>query len=289
MSDDRRTQRRSIVKVNASDVAALIGQNKWKTREEVFERIAIDNGYVDSVLDTTQEELEGYLASEIQTVMQTTTPRDLEALMVEFECKTNQLVVKDLILRQLSQPPLLSTPVEGSAQVVPTLASVCDPTRSIEQNIEACMQHPVVQTFMATSHSLRTLATSINTIRGTQLEERSTDKLEQTLQTPIRDRNSKCYIYRTPEFLLAGRVDGLTDDAVIETKTRRRRWTTPPPYDLIQLRCYMKLCGKQTGILNECFPDGTQRRTTLVWDETEWTRIERGIATAVGEFKALYS
>ena len=283
------TMKRSILKLNASDVAAVIGENKWKSREEVFERIAIENGYVECVEDTTQDELETLLTSEVASVLHQQSPQGIEASMKVFEEKTKQMVVTDLVLRSLSKTPIFRASMEAPEDVTRILADLSDPQKPIEATVELCMNHPTVQRFLSTSDTVQTLAKSINTIRGRRLEDESTNKLEDHLKVPIQQRNSRCYIYRKDAYILAGRVDGLTEDAVVETKTRRRKWAAPPPYDLIQLRCYMKLCEKEKGILNERFPDGTHRTTTLVWDQSEWDRIESKVDDAVLAFMKLYA
>ena len=49
-------------KINASDVAALLGKNKYKTQEEIFEKIAVENNFIESK--------ESYLLKEVQAKMQ---------------------------------------------------------------------------------------------------------------------------------------------------------------------------------------------------------------------------
>jgi hypothetical protein len=113
--------------------------------------------------------------------------------------------------------------------------------------------------------------------RGTRIEEESTNKLEASSGLTIHSRNARCYIYSIPStnIVIAGRSDGLQgEDTVVETKTRRRFWKSPPEYDLIQLRCYMKLTNRKVGILNECFPDGSNRATKIEWSDAVWSEIE---------------
>jgi hypothetical protein len=113
--------------------------------------------------------------------------------------------------------------------------------------------------------------------RGTRIEEESTNKLEVSSGVLIHSRNVQCYVYCVPSsnIVIAGRTDGLQgEDAVVETKTRRRFWKSPPEYDIIQLRCYMKLTNRKVGMLNECFPDGSNRVTQIEWSDSIWSEIE---------------
>ena len=58
------------------------------------------------------------------------------------------------------------------------------------------------------------------------------------------------------------------------TKTRRRFWANVPEYDIVQLRCYMKLTKRRAGILNERFPNGDSRITNVEWSDAIWADIE---------------
>jgi hypothetical protein len=98
-------------------------------------------------------------------------------------------------------------------------------------------------------------------------------------------RNTKCYIFEGTNYKLCGRVDGLTQDSIVETKTRRRFWKEAPAYDLIQLRCYLRLTNRKMGTLNEVFPDNTQRATSINWDEREWNLLDQKIVNALETLK----
>lgn len=277
-----------MYKINASDVAALIGKNKYKSKEEVFERIAIEHGLIEAEESTLIAEIESKLSPEIEQVL-VSTGKDVETTMNAYERSAEKLIITDSVLRVMSLKPILNAPVETPTDVQSALSVICAVSDTKEHAIEQAIQHPIIQKFLKESKQITECAKSINTLRGQKLEETSTDAYQSRSKVEVTHRNSKCYIYRKNSWMIAGRVDGLTDIAVVETKTRRRVWNSPPEYDIIQLRCYMKLCNRQIGILNEQFPDGTSRETRIQWNDSLWTSIEDKIDLAILEFEKTYT
>ena len=275
-------------KINASDVSAIIGKNKYKTKEEVFERIAIENGLIDFEESNLLNEVENELHSEIKDVLSGTTASQIEEYMNIYERKTEKLIVNDIILRTFGETPIFSKQIDTPINIQEEFSSICNKSENSSDAIEAAIRNPIVTKFLKESKEVIQSVKSINTLRGQKLEEKSTDAYQNSIGTDIKYRNSKCYIYTKGLWLIAGRVDGLTDDAVIETKTRRRFWKSPPEYDIIQLRCYMKLCNKKIGILNEQFPDNTSKATRIEWNDTIWKSIEDSIDQSITEFEKKY-
>jgi hypothetical protein len=89
--------------------------------------------------------------------------------------------------------------------------------------------------------------------------------------------------FECEEYTLFGYIDGMQDGAILETKNRKRFWKEPPQYDLIQLRCYMKMKGEVDGILLECFPGNSTRQTKLNWSDSEWEKIHIGLCEVSNE------
>ena len=217
------------IKVNASNVASLIGKNPFKTREDALNEVLVDNGLIQEDVEAIQliEEIQSVCRKETALVCESKTPSELEANIRVYEQKVKEI-----------------TRAKGEED-----------------------SSPVV---------LHALSLAVKE-RGTRTEEVSTNKLEASTGVPIHSRNAQCYVYSIPgsNVVIAGRTDGLQgEDTVIETKTRRRFWKSPPEYDIIQLRCYMKLVNRKFGILNECFPDGTTRATKIEWSDSVWSEIE---------------
>jgi hypothetical protein len=225
------------IKVNASNVASLIGKNPFKTPQDALDEVLVDNGLLqeDVVALELIEEIQSVCKDETDRVCQSKTQSELEENIKVYERKVKEI-----------------TSAKGEKD-----------------------SSPVV---------LHALGLAVKE-RGTRIEEQSTNKLEVSTGVAIHSRNAKCYVYAIPSsnIVIAGRTDGLQgEDTVIETKTRRRFWKSPPEYDIIQLRCYMKLTNRKLGVLNECFPDGSNRVTKIEWSDSIWSEIENGLIEKVG-------
>lgn len=218
------------LKINASNVASLIGKNPYKSAEEAMNEVLLDNGLIAQDENAIEiiNEIEVACRYETELVCESKTPAELESNIRSYEKKVIEIIKS-----------------KGEAE---------------DSDLA--------------NHAL-SMAVKI---RGTRVEEQSTNKLEASSGIEIHSRNVKCYIYRIPpgHIVIAGRTDGLQgQDTVIETKTRRRFWKSPPEYDIIQLRCYMKLTNRKIGLLNECFPDGKTRVTKIEWSDSIWSEIEK--------------
>ena len=224
------------IKVNASNVASLIGKNPFKTQKDALDEVMIDNGLMQEDVEAIEliEEIQSVCKAETALVCESKTASELEANIRVYQQK-----VKDI------------AQAKGESDTSPVV--------------------------------MQALSLAVKE-RGTRIEEESTNKLEASTGVPIHSRNAQCYIYSIPgsNVVIAGRTDGLQgDDTVVETKTRRRFWKSPPEYDLIQLRCYMKLTNRKVGILNECFPDGSNRVTKIEWSDAVWSDIEGKLSTII--------
>ena len=226
------------IKVNASNVASLIGKNPFKNQQDALNEVLLDNGLMQEDVEATEliEEIQSICKAETDLVCQSKTSSELEANIRVYEQKVKEI-----------------TQAKGESDTSPVV--------------------------------LHALSMAVKE-RGTRIEEQSTNKLETSSGVPIHSRNASCYVHCIPgsSIVIAGRTDGLQgEDTVIETKTRRRFWKSPPEYDLIQLRCYMKLTNRKVGMLNECFPDGSNRVTKIEWSDSLWSEIENKLATYINE------
>ena len=224
------------IKVNASNVASLIGKNPFKTQKDALDEVMIDNGLMQEDVEAIEliEEIQSVCKAETALVCESKTASELEANIRVYQQK----------VKEIAQ-------AKGESDTSPVV--------------------------------LHALSLAVKE-RGTRIEEESTNKLEASTGVQIHSRNAQCYIYSIPgsNVVIAGRTDGLQgDDTVVETKTRRRFWKSPPEYDLIQLRCYMKLTNRKVGILNECFPDGSNRVTKIEWSDSVWSDIEGKLSTII--------
>ena len=221
------------IKINCSDVASLIGKHPFRSKKEAIDFLLMDNDLVETVIDEDEE-------------------------------MANNLVQECI--------PLVQACVTTTNEVDYTKAVQNYKTEITKKAKEKGVSETVI------TKAIRQLNTEV----GQQSETQCIDACEKVIQAPISQRNSKCYIYEVPSMpcsvVLAGKIDGMTkyqnQDAVLENKRRMKSTRyNPPEYDIIQLRCYMKLTNTRYGILNESYPDGTSLQTNIEWDESIWNQI----------------
>ena len=265
--------------------------------------LLVDNNLIDAEVEASQaiEELQKICEPECAKVICSSTA--LESTISTYENKLIDTIIQDAVIRNINELPqlvrtstapslpILSVPVEVPANIreiiKQNVADGCknrDSTEEIVKKIRVQVPRESLKQIQVVSEATSEVVKQ----RGTIQEEASTNALQTSTGVEIRSRNSKCYVYhlRRTSALIAGRVDGLQgDDTVVETKTRRRFWKTPPEYDIIQLRCYMKLTNRRAGILNECFPDGSNRATKIEWSDSIWDEIESQLADTVKEIR----
>ena len=115
-----------MIKVNASDVAALIGKNKFKPKEEAIVDLLVDNNLVDVEVESIQPmyELQSICEFESNEVIQENTSwAKLESSISNYQTKLIETVIQDAVIQSIHQlcdqessehipAPKLSTPIE---------------------------------------------------------------------------------------------------------------------------------------------------------------------------------
>ena len=113
--------------------------------------------------------------------------------------------------------------------------------------------------------------------RGNIKENSNLDKTQAKRNIIIKERNSKMYereLYNDPEgkfnIVIKGKVDGMNDDCVVETKNRTKRlFNSIPDYEKVQLNSYMFLTDKEKSLQIECYNE-TQNSTEYPLDKLFW-------------------
>lgn len=164
------------------------------------------------------------------------------------------------------------------------------------------------------------VAQAVAMARGSALEAAALDGYEARRGpgTVVGARNARMTYLRTPRYVVGGRIDGYdaARRVVIEAKNRKRAWASPPAYDLVQVRVYVRMLAEEdakakarakagakrtatddaeeaaepppiTGILLERFPDGSTRETVVEDDPEAWAAIHAGLEAVADRFAAL--
>ena len=120
--------------------------------------------------------------------------------------------------------------------------------------------------------------------RGIKKESSNLNKIQKKTGSKIGHRNSKLYqkiLYRNDRFEIniRGKVDGIIDDCIVESKNRTSRlFNTLRPYERVQLEGYMYLTGLTKCILTEHYDD-TSNTIHCIHDKMFWMKcVERIIA-----------
>ena len=114
--------------------------------------------------------------------------------------------------------------------------------------------------------------------RGNIRENKALDVTEKKLNINITDRNSQMYrteLLKTDKYevILIGKVDGMSDGKIVETKNRRSRFFDKiPNYEKVQMECYMFLTDKKSCIHIENL-DSKQNIREYSHDEDFWRKV----------------
>ena len=123
--------------------------------------------------------------------------------------------------------------------------------------------------------------------RGLAGEDVALDEFAKRTRTVVTERNAQLLRLDCGKYVLGGRMDGrIADGTVLECKQRDRWWTEVPPYDVIQLRCYLVLTGARHGVLAETHGQGDaarRRETHVTAEDNEWAVIDTALCKVARE------
>jgi hypothetical protein len=119
--------------------------------------------------------------------------------------------------------------------------------------------------------------------RGLNNEEQILNTYEAVREVKVTERNTKTIKKDFGAFKLVGRCDGsvASENRILDSKDRTRKWPAVPIYDEIQLRCYMNMYNATESELIERVPGGETRNTKYDADPGIWAGIEASLLRAV--------
>ena len=268
---------------SASDVASLLGLNPYRSKNESLLKVLTGMPKFKSVILGVKDTMGARTDNEV--VAQASGPA-LQAMWasVDMACgATSDYQVEKAIntfkqthIRQVVQETLEGKRVPSSPALQEAVARVIAGKTDIATESANLCVNPEVTTRIEQTQEHQALASEIQKRRGTRLEDKAENEHAVSTGVQVTDRNTfvefECDSYR-----LIGYLDGIQGDKVVETKNRKRFWTTPPAYDFIQLRCYMFMKGEKDGVLLENFPGRSPRTTEVPWDDERWMDIHAGL------------
>lgn len=241
-----------IPEISASKVAGLIGLHKFQSQDEI-------------AYELLSKDLVG--KTKIATIER-----------VESRRPFNQLVNE--ILREGPIQDIVSCAIK-SAQSTKNVQGVL--TEVVDQsNLVLGMRHPELPPDIRNRLSDEVRG-KVSKQRGLNNEDHILNTYETARDVKVTERNTKTIKKDFGTFKLVGRCDGYvaSENRIVDSKDRTRRWPSVPIYDEIQLRCYMNMYGAIESELIERFPGGETRHTKYLADEGIWNSLEQSIRRAV--------
>ena len=268
---------------SASDVASLLGLNPYRSKNESLLKVISVMPKFKSVIQEVKDALSARTERE---VVSQASPSALKAMYesVDAACvaTTDSQVEKAITtfkkthIRQVIQETLEGKRAPTTPALEEAVARVAGGQMDIATETALLCENSGVTSTIEQSQEHVVLASEIQKRRGTRLEDKAENEHAVSTGIQVTDRNTFVE-FESDSYRLIGYLDGMQGDKVVETKNRKRFWTTPPAYDFIQLRCYMFMKGEKNGVLLENFPGRAPRTTEVPWDDERWMDIHAGL------------
>jgi nitrogen fixation protein len=239
------------INLNASELSKLTGHNRFddpeKTRNTILSRNGLSNVYVPK--SNVEEQLLKINKNDLKKVKKE-LKLDVKASLKEIEAVIKKNVINVSLDKGIKED-VSREKVEKALKSCPTL----------QKTLESGIKH------------------DLQMRRGNVKEEQNLNLTQKKEKIVIKERNSKMYnkiLYKSPDgqyiINIRGKVDGITDDIIVETKNRTKRlfkWI--PGYEQVQLEAYMFLTGLERALHIECY-DNEQLKIDYehnpeFWDE----------------------
>lgn len=221
----------TTIKLVSSELAIITGHNTYETKAKVIDKVLNRSGIVKKYIPK----------SKVEESLLSLPENELNNIKKELKLDENSTIkdIEKVVNREMGK----------------SLSSNISETESRERADKVLKNIP----------TLKCLETSvkqdIRMKRGNIKENSNLDKTQAKNNIIIRERNSKMYtkeLYNDPEgkfnIVIKGKVDGMNEDIVVETKNRTKRlFNLIPEYEKVQLNSYMFLTDKVNSLHIECY------------------------------------
>jgi len=215
--------------LRASDLAKLTGHNKYNDIQETIDQILKSNKICDRYVPKSNTE--GCLAklstADFKKIAVALQLPDTSSLQ-EVEKKVKQTILKD------SYSSVISEEVSKT---------------KVEENLKDNQCLKVLESSLKQDLQMR---------RGNIKEAKNLNQIQTKQNIRIRSRNSKMFTKelfsdgKRYRILVRGKIDGISDDILIETKNRTKRlFYELRDYERVQLEAYFFLTGLRKALLTE--------------------------------------
>ena len=240
----------NTIKFIASELAIVTGHNKYEKKQKVIDTVLNRSGIVKKYIPQ----------SKIEESLLSLSANELKSIQLELKLDDNASLkqVENMIQQQVLSKSLHKNITEDQSKMKADEILQAMPT------LNKCLETSVKQDLMMQ--------------RGTIKEDSNLNKTQQKRNITIDCRNSKIYekeLYCNPNkqftIILRGKVDGMNDEYVVETKNRTKRlFNMIPDYEKVQLNAYMFMTGKEKALHIECYNED-QNSVEYEFDKLFWT------------------
>ena len=178
---------------------------------------------------------------------------------------------------ELETSELINTNVKEKTEELIKTSDPVDVTEKLNEITKNC-----------DSEFKKDITSCISKERGNHFEKQNLDAYEKRTDTEVNNRNtiSRCLkieLSKDKKMLLIGKIDGTSEDILIESKNRQSEKTFGrglTKYDSVQLTVYMKMFNFKNSKLIENYGD-LQGEYELEYNDEEWTNIKNKLIATV--------
>ena len=233
----------------ASELSIITGHNKYENIQKA----------IDSVLNRSNIVKKYIPKSKIEESLISLSEKDLLTIKNELKLENNASLkqVENVIKKQVLSKSLNEKITEEQSKLK------ADEVLKTMPTLNKCLEGSVKQ--------------DLRMKRGNIKEDNNLNKTQIKRNIVIDSRNSKMYekeLYCDPErkfnIVLRGKIDGMNDEYVVETKNRTKRlFNMIPDYEKVQLNAYMFMTGKEKSLHIECYNED-QNSVEYDFDKLFW-------------------
>lgn len=254
---------------NASEVAALINKNPYKTQEEIMHNVLCKLNKVENKSDLDN----------FKSISKDDTTKLLD--LFYKNSYLNEAQVNDY-LEKLNNVKTEDEKLKLDKKIMENITKECINTsntndciklqKKIDENIDNILKNK------DNSDLKNYINGHINKKRGIKNEDKIIKEYSKKYNKKITDNNSKLYklhLFNIDKykFYICGKIDGIENNQLIEIKNRRNRlFTFIPEYEKIQTEIYLRLTNLTTGKLIQNYND-TQSSFDISLNNELWNLI----------------
>ena len=237
------------ITIIASELAIITGHNKYENIQKA----------IDAVLNRSKIVKKYIPKSKIEESLLSLSDKDLKCIKNELKIdeKSSLKQVENMIKQQVLTKSLNENITEDQSK------KKADEVLKVMPTLNKCLETSVKQ--------------DLRMRRGNIKEDSNLNKTQQKRNITIDSRNSKMYekeLYCDPNkqfnIIIRGKIDGMNDEYIVETKNRTKRlFNMIPDYEKVQLNAYMFMTGKEKALHIECYNED-QNSVEYDFDKLFW-------------------